>query len=246
MKACKFTIILIAFLLSACAPVVSLNPLSEPADANKQLEGIWKLSSDEDNVFVHIGRTCKNEMLALSVEHKENGTLDISKIPFFLTISGADNYINIKLQDINDDMTDGYEGYIFEKYTFIDKDTLRLYMLDTQELTAAVQTGQLKGQITYRKKYEALDPSAEEYKTIDGSINGASQSIDHVTITDSSKNILKFLESADAHELFSDTMDFYKGEIKSQKLFPITPNPADTAACFRERIPRPCLSSVFQ
>jgi hypothetical protein len=90
----SMVIVLFSLILSACCPMVSVNPLddSENAEYDKRIEGTWKLISEQDEyVYLHIGRISGNKMVALSVEHKKNGELDTVKFPFFLTRSSKNN-----------------------------------------------------------------------------------------------------------------------------------------------------------
>jgi hypothetical protein len=101
-------IFLFSLILSACCPMVSVNPLVDPENAeyDKRIEGTWKLISEQDEyVYLHIGRLSESKMVALSVEHKKNGELDTAKFPFFLTRSSKNNYMNIRIEDISDEIS---------------------------------------------------------------------------------------------------------------------------------------------
>jgi hypothetical protein len=118
--------------------MVSVNPLSEPPGLDKRLEGLWKLDSKEDEVYLHIGEKSENTMEVLNVGHKENGTLDIIRIPFFITKTTANNYLNVKLEDLENEVSEGHTGYLFIKYVFIDKDTLHLFLLNDKPIISAI------------------------------------------------------------------------------------------------------------
>ena len=203
MKRYSAGIAIITILLSACCPMVSVNPLSAPAELDKRLEGVWKYDSrDDEEVYLHIAEKSENTMVALSVEHKKSGNLDIIKIPFFLTRTNTNNYLNVRLEDLEREVSEGNEGFIFIKYVFIDKNTLLFFQLDSQLIIPAIQTEKLKGKITYNKKIvpqEIKNNNAKSYKTVDC-----------VIITDTSKNILNFVEAGNNDELFPDAKKFIK------------------------------------
>ena len=203
MKKISVTIAIIAILLSACCPTVSVNPLSTPAGIDKRLEGVWKYDSKEgDEVYLHIGEKSENTMVALSVEHKRNGKLDIIKIPFFLTRTGANNYLNVKLEDLAKEVSEGNKGFIFLKYVFIDNNTIHFYQLDRQLIISAIQANKLTGKITYNKRI------VPEGAKNDGDTLG--ETINCLTITDTSKKMINFFESGKNDDLFTDAVKFIK------------------------------------
>ena len=203
MKRYSVAIAIIAILLSACCPMVSVNPLSTPAGLDKRLEGVWKFDSKEgDEVYLHIGEQSENTMSALSVEHKSNGKLDIIKIPFFLTRTSENNYLNVKLEDLAKEVSEGNKGFILLRYVFTDNNTLLLYQLDRQLIISAIQTNKLAGKITYKKKIVPKETKK------DGDTSG--KIIDCVKITDTSNNMINFFASVKKDKLFSDEMKFIK------------------------------------
>ncbi len=137
-------------------------------------------------------------MEALSVEHKSNGSLEKMTIPFFITKTKNNHYLNIKLEDLGKEISQEKEGFLFLRYDLIDENTLHIFHLNPDPITSAIQANKLKGTITYK-----------------GGTKGAkndnlpgSKSIDCVIVTDSSANILGFIESKKSDELFSDVMKF--------------------------------------
>ena len=203
MKRYSVGIAIITILLSACCPMVSVNPLSTPAGIDKRLEGVWKYDSKEgDEVYLHIGEKSENTMEAWSVEHKKNGKLDIINIPFFLTKTSANNYLNVKLEDLAEEVSEGNKGFIFLKYAFVDHNTLHFYQLDRKLIISAIQENKLTGKITYKKK------TVPEGTKNDG---GKSEKIiDCVIITDTSKNMINFFESGKNDKFFTDAMKFIR------------------------------------
>ncbi len=92
--------------------MLSVNPLSEPASLDERLEGVWLYDSEDGNhVYLHVGELSKNTMVALFVEHKKNGELDFGKIPFFLTKTNMNNYLNIRIEDT--ELSKDHQGHIF-------------------------------------------------------------------------------------------------------------------------------------
>lgn len=181
-----FIVALITIFLSACSQWVSVNPLSSPSEPDKKMEGLWKLESKEnDKVYLHIGKKTENTMIALNVEHKENGDLDIVEIPFFISRTGANNYLNFRYEDIEKGVSESDKGYIFVKYSFSDDNTLSFYQFNPEIINSAVQSGKLKGEVYYRETIPNPAPeSGNKEKTID-----------IVKITDTSENMVKFFNS---------------------------------------------------
>ena len=195
-----FAIFISSLLLAACCPMLSVNPLSEPASLDKRLEGLWLYDSEDDKVYLHIGELSTNTLVAFFVEHKQNGELDIGKIPFFLTKTNVNNYLNIKIEDT--ELSEDHKGHIFMRYVFRDNNTLLVSGLDRQQITSAIRSKKLKGIITYKKQVNLKEQP-----------RGSSPSepkIDCIKITDNSKNILEFLETKNPKKLFSKTMKFVK------------------------------------
>ena len=203
MRKYSIATILIILLLSACSPTISVNPLSDPAGIDERLQGAWKYESEKDaGVYLHIGKTSDKKMLALSVEHKIDGELDIIHVPFFLTKTGVNNYLNVKLEDLTEEVSGGYKGYVFIKYVFINNDTLHLYSYDNEPIISAVKANKLKGEI----KYETL----ESHKGKKGEGIKIKKSIDYVIIKDTPENMISFFDSDKNNEIFSNEMKFVR------------------------------------
>lgn len=185
-----FIVALIVIFLSSCSHWISVNPLSPPAEPDKKMEGLWKLESKEnDKVYLHIGKKNENYMIALSVEHKEDGSLDIVEIPFFISRTGTNNYLNIRYEDIEKGVSETDKGFIFVKYSFSDDNTLSFYQFDPEIIKSAVQSGILKGEIYYRETTNPVTESGNKEKTTQ------EKTIDNVKITDTSENMVKFINS---------------------------------------------------
>jgi hypothetical protein len=188
--------IMIILLLSACSPAVSVNPLSPPAGIDERLQGAWKYDSEKNVVYLHIGKTSENTMVVLSVEHTGYGDLDIIKIPFFLTKTGMNSYLNIKIEDVEKDISEDCKGYVFIKYVFIDNDTLHLYSYDNKPIISAIKANKLKGEI----KYEEVKSDNIKLK----------KSIDCVVISDTSENMIRFFDSDKDNKIFSNELEFVR------------------------------------
>jgi hypothetical protein len=195
--------IMIVLLLSACSPTISVNPLSSPAGIDERLEGAWKYKSEKDaEVYLHIGKKSDTTMLALSVELKNDGELDIIHIPFFLTKTGMNNYLNIKLEDLKEEVSEGYKGYVFIKYVFMDNDTLHLYSYENEPIISAIKANRLKGKIKYEKEEPPKGKKSEGIKL--------KKTIDCVIITDTSENMIKFFDSDKDNKIFSNELKFVR------------------------------------
>ena len=205
MKVSLISITIVILLLSACCPTVSVNPLSIPSGLDKRLEGLWKSDFKEDNsVYLHIGEKSENTMEVLSVEHKNNGSLDVIKIPFFITKTNKNYYLNVNLEDMGNEISGRYKGYLFLKYTFLNKDTLHLALLDDKPIISAIQKNKLKGEITYKSKIALKGTKTEDAPS--------EKIIDCIKITDTSKNILNLIETGNNGDFFPATLKFIKIE----------------------------------
>lgn len=193
----------LAVFMPACCPMVSINPLSEPNDIDARLFGVWRpVTQEGEKVFLHVGKESDTILVALSVEHMDNGRLDTARMPFFLTRTEKNDYWNIRYEDLQDNLAKGYAGFFFMKYTFVDDDTLLVYQLARKPIIAAIKAGKLKGRITYkaRKARAGTQP-----KTL-----SAEKSVDCVTIAEVSANLLYYLESEDSRVLFPEPMRFIR------------------------------------
>ena len=186
----KFILAFLIFIIfSGCSQWVSVNPLSPPSMLDKKLEGTWKFESKEgEEVYLHIGKKTENTMLALSVEHKKDGSLDIEEIPFYVTMTGTNNFFNVRYKDVDESAEDNENGFIFIKYTFSGDDKLSLSQFDPEIVISAVQSGKLKGEIYYKK----IPLPNESAKKKDST---SEKKIDSVKITDTSANVLNFFEN---------------------------------------------------
>ena len=187
----KFLASFIVILFSGCSQWVSVNPLSQPSVLDKKLEGTWKYESKEgEEVYLHIGKKTENTMLALSVEHKKDGSLDISEIPFYITMTGVNNYFNVRYKDIDESAEAKENGFIFVKYAFSGDNNLNIYQFNPDVIISAVQSGKLKGEIYYKETKITPPPEKAGREK-----PAAAKTIDRVKITDTSENMVKFFNS---------------------------------------------------
>ncbi len=206
----KLTSLILSFLFfltfwSCCAPN-SINPLSDykAADYDERLEGTWYGKSETNtDVFLHIGkRNDDGTTQVISVEHKENGSLELVKIELimFSTIIKNEYFINIKVVEISDKSISAEVDYLFVKYKISPKNSLTFSFIDYEEIKEAVKNGALKGSIPKERKIA-------DHK---GNITKYLPSTDCVKITDTSQNIIQYFESMDTENLFPYTFKFKK------------------------------------
>ena len=195
--------IITGLFLSSCCPTVSVNPLSPPAELDNRLEGAWRYDPEVgDKVYLHFGKAADNKMVVYTVEHKKNGEVQIVKIPFFLTNTGMNNYLNIRIEDVEKDTPEDCKGYVFVKYVFINNDTLNFYSIEEETVISAIKEKKLKGKILYREK------KVGEKAKSDGT--QSEKRIDCVIITDTSENMIKFFDSDENNKIFSNELKFLR------------------------------------
>ena len=206
----KLTSLILSFLIfltfwSCCAPN-SINPLSdyETADYDKRLEGTWYGKSETStDVFLHIGkRKDDGTTQVISVEHKENGSLELVKIELimFPTIIKDEYFMNIKVVEISDKSISAEVDYLFVKYKITPKNSLTFSFIDYDKIKESVRNGTLKGSI----------PKERKIADHNGNITKYLPSTDCVKITDTSQNIVKYFESTDIESLFPNPFKFKK------------------------------------
>jgi len=203
MRTYALLVVALVIFMPACCPMVSINPLSEPDGIDERLFGVWRpVTPEGEQVYLHVGKESDTILVALSVEHMDSGRLDTARMPFFLTRTNKNDYWNIRYEDLEDNLAKGYAGFFFMKYTLPDDDTLLVYQLDRKPIIAAIKAGKLKGRITYKAQKV---PPGTRLKTLP-----TEKSVDCVTITDKSMNLLNFLETGDHQTLFPEPMRFMR------------------------------------
>lgn len=193
---------LIFIVLCSCSTfsVVSLNPISGPIEIDKRLLGIWKYESQiDEQVYLHIGKISENRMVALYVEHKINGKLDIGELPFFISKTDTNNFVNIKYSDFAKRKSEEKKGFIFFKYLVVENEILQLFQLSQKSIISAIKANKLKGQVTYRESiHKKEEPNAPNYFIVKD-----------IIITDTSENIIDFFEADNNQNIFLD-LDLWK------------------------------------
>jgi len=182
--------------------MLSINPLSEPSFINKKIEGVWKYDSkDGDEVYLHISATSKDNMVALSVEHRRNGEIETFKIPFYLTRINDSLYINVKFDDLPEKISNGRIGFIFINIILLENNNLKMAFLEQQPIIDAIESDLLKGDLSYKKTVISNDELTKP-------LPPDSRKVECVTITDSSENLRKFVSSHSHDQLFREAMEF--------------------------------------
>ena len=192
--------IFVLMLLSSCfCPLTSVNPLSDPQHPtyDKRIEGAWQLvSEDEDLVFLHFGKGEEKKTEMVSIEHKNNGKIDLLTFTVFPTMAGDQSYLNFNINELFKEFDEELSGYTFMKYRFAGTDTLILYQIDEKPIIEAIKSGKLKGKITYKQT------DAKQGKKNKALQQNKKKSIKCVKIKDSSNNLVKYFQTVDSKKLF--------------------------------------------
>jgi hypothetical protein len=192
----SFIVLGISLLLHHCCPLTSVHPLSSPTDVtyDDRLQGIWRLTTEHDDVvYFHIGKTEDGKTQITSIEHKENGELDIATFIMFPTEISNNTYMSLKVEDISVQSLKDSTGYFLLRYVLRDNNEFFASQMDDEIIAEGITSGQLKGEITYRPAV-SNKKSAEESKKV----------VDCVQITDTTENIVKYIETIDINRLFPE------------------------------------------
>ena len=166
------SVVVLVFILSSCCPVVSEKPLSQPLKIDTDLEGVWQLESEnQEIVYLHIS-ALNEKFAAVSVEHRDDGKLDIIKTMFFLTRIKLGLYMNIHTNELPKEELGTIDGWMFLQIKFFNKDRFAMAHLNDQPIIDAVRNGELSGILTQR----------------DTRVNC-------VALTDSSENMRNYIET---------------------------------------------------
>jgi len=194
----------LVFLNGCFCPLTSVNPLSDPQDAkyDKRLEGAWQsVSQDGDLEFVHFGKGDEKKTEMIIIEHMRSGKIDFSTLTVFPTIINGKGYLNIHVEDLFEEFSEDLSGYVFMKYELLDKNTLTLSFLKEKPIIEAIKSGKLEGEITYEKKGIKKDDEGDSSK------QNKKKTIKCVILSDSSDNILKYIQSVDPDKLFPEPIE---------------------------------------
>lgn len=184
----------LCLLLTSCV-TDSLNPLSSPdtAHADSRLLGDW-FDKDQDTHFsvtkgpwMHVVITTKQ-----AAPNGRPSMIDLKPeaYDFFPTVIGKDTFLNVQMIG-KDDQGHPTKSYAFLRYSISSDHVLQMWMMSEDLLAAAIRAGKLKG---------VVKPT--------GFISGQAAHVDvDVTLLDTTANIVKFIQSMDVTELFSEKME---------------------------------------
>jgi hypothetical protein len=192
-------IVVLMFISSCFCPLSSVNPLSDPQNPtyDERIEGAWQMvSEDGDLVFLHFGKGKENKTRMISIEHKNNGNIEVLNLTVFPTITNDRTYLNFDIKALFKEFGDELSGYTFMKYRFADTDTLMLSQIDEKPIIEAIKSGKLKGEITYK---QTAEKQRNESKALQQS---KKKSIKCVKITDRSNNLIQYFQTVDSKKLF--------------------------------------------
>ena len=172
-----------SFVLCACG-YTSIQPLSSPQEAtfDNRLSGVWSAKSDEGEVFLHVGKSRKNEKMthAIYVEHENQLIKDMAEFEMFQTSINGHFFMNIKLPGQENEENEFY----FIKYVLEGQNVIRVYLLNPDLIMQAIKEAKLRGTIPKEKTIKS-----EGGKTVNHYPLMASP-----TITDDSENIMQFIK----------------------------------------------------
>jgi hypothetical protein len=147
----RYAAILFSLLLglSACCPLTSEQPLSEPQQAayDQRLAGTWK--SEGEAAYFHIGRGQGGRIQVLAVEHGNSGKFDYALFNVFATPIKTQAYLNVDLSELSRKITMDHKGYIFVRYDLPDPDTVIIYAMNLETLVEAIQAKKIAGELTF-------------------------------------------------------------------------------------------------
>ena len=162
----------------------SEHPLSDPETAkyDTRLEGVWRSTFDGEVVYLHFGNRDDVSMDIITVEHMKCGSISSVEYTMFQTVIDKTHYMNVQ----NKDSEQRKGGYIFVKYDVSEKNTLTLWLIDTERIIKAIENGTIKGEIK-TKKWS-----------------------DTIKITDTTPNLIKYIRSDMQNEPFKFLGRFQK------------------------------------
>ena len=186
-------------LFSSCCLPSSIHPLSPPGEGNydKQLEGTWYHIEENGSVgYLHIGKAKENFTKAILTQIEQSGSLGFSVLIMFPSVIGENIFLNIKVKQVDEEISSEDSGYFLAKYEVKGNDILSVSMMGMDGFPKGIQAGKVKGEITYRepvfREGSEKKPKKQERKVIDC-----------LQITDESENIVKFIKNSNTSELFT-------------------------------------------
>ena len=141
---------LLIAVLTGCK-VDSVNPISsfDSTKPDTAIYGVWRYQDKDELSYIHIGpefsmadaATPGNRRTKIVVvDHKRNGLTDEAYVAFTSWV-GKQRYLNVVQAEGATTV-----GYLFVRYTLVDRDTLRFAMMDEKALEAAIRTGRIRGE----------------------------------------------------------------------------------------------------
>ena len=177
------TLLTIATSALLCSCLISVNPLSSPAEASpdERLFGVWVLQDEDDGgAYLHVGRGEQGMTEALMIEHRQDGTYKTFRYRAFPTKLGEQTFLNVVSPDDHKDR----KGYDIVRYQ-VDGKRLSIALMTEAVVKADIAAGKLKGKV---EKGEFGD----------------------VTITASNEELRAYLQAADPAKLFPKPARFLK------------------------------------
>lgn len=164
-----------------CGPL-SKFPLSQPGEyePDQRLVGIWLFKADEKESYFHFSKERNGWSDMVAVDYDTKGRMGYGVFKVFTTPIDTHHYMNIKIINIGVLEMGDTPSYILAKYEIVGKDKLYIRLLSSQEVAQGIEDGVLQGEIKNKKKNE-------------------------IYITDSSENLIRFIERSDIDKLFGNS-----------------------------------------
>ena len=179
----------LCLLLTSCV-VTSDNPLSslETAHADQALISDWFAKKDQDTYRFSVISASRMHVV---ISHKQaDQKPDV--YDFFPTTIGNNNFLNVEMNGKNDQGSPT-KSYVFVRYTISPSHVLQRWLMSRDAAAAAVRAGKLKGTVHQDKNPTIIgDPP---HPDVD------------VTLTDTTENIVNFIQKSDVTALFSEKME---------------------------------------
>jgi len=150
----RFTFFVVPLLLLiaglAGCKVDSVNPISSfgSAQPDAAIYGVWRYQAKDELSYIHIGpefslddaaKAGNRRTRIVIVDHKPNGLTDEAYVAYTSRV-GKQRYLNVVQAEGEKTV-----GYLFVRYTLVDRNTLRFATVDEDALKAAIRTGRIKG-----------------------------------------------------------------------------------------------------
>lgn len=186
-------------LMISCGGVLFVNPIAPPTTGQKdtRLEGLWTVRDEPSKVFIHIGQSDANRLKAVSIEHKENGALDIGYFSIYPSTINDQNFLNLQFREPDGKTIKDFNHYVILKYQFKSPDTLILFFINPDIIEKAVETKKLKGILSKKSRVPSIK---------DDNQKGVVPVNNYIEILDSSANINDFIKNYIKDDLFEETL----------------------------------------